>query len=109
MAIVRKVMRENNTAGRLGDTIQDGPFTLAVEIVGCAIVVTQPGDNLELHRNYDLCGQNFYPRTMECERSGVDGFMLVTVFGFTPDTGDSGYITIKLDGFRELAPPTSDD
>jgi hypothetical protein len=102
MAVIQDVSRDNNQNGRVAASFGDGPFTRYVEVLGDVILVTDSdldaeGRPVERHRNHDLRGRNFVPRSITARRSGFDGKLLLTLGGFTPDTGDSRRITVKCD------------
>ncbi len=99
--IVQDVKRDGNQNGRVAGMFGDGVYTRYIEIINDVIVICDSdmanGQPVERHRNYDLAGRNFAARSITTRRSGFDGKLLVTVGGFTPDTGDSRRITIKCD------------
>ena len=100
--IIQDVSRAGNQNGRVAGSFRDGIFTRYVEVLGDAIVITDSdldaqGRPIERHRNYDLVGRNFAPRSITTQRSGFDGKLLVTIGGFTPNSDDSRRITIKCD------------
>jgi len=73
-----------------------------VEVIGEEIVITDSdldaqGQPVVRHRNRDLVGRNFAPRSITTQRSGFDGKLIVVLGGYTPNEGDSRRITIKCD------------
>jgi hypothetical protein len=102
MTIIQDVARSNNAQGRCAGSFRDGQFTRYVEVIQGMIVITASdkgtdGLPVELHRNYDLQGQGFQPLAITTTRSGIDGKLIVTLGGFTPDTNNSRRITVKCD------------
>ncbi len=100
--IIQDVRRDNNQNGRVAGSVKDGVFTRYVEVIGEEIVITDSdldaqGQPVVRHRNRNLVGRNFAPRSITTQRSGFDGKLIVVLGGFTPDMGDSRRITVKCD------------
>lgn len=102
MAIIQDIRREQNQGARVAGSFRDGRHTRYIEVIHEVIVICDSdlhpdSTPVERHRNNDLVGKNFAPRTITTTRSGFDGKLIVCLGGYTNDSGDSRRITVKCD------------
>jgi hypothetical protein len=102
MAIIQDVARQENQNGRVAGMFGDGVYTRYIEVVQGRIVICDSdldaeGRPVVRHVNDDIRYLDFVPRTISTRRSGFDGKLIVTLGGYTPNTGDSRRVTVKCD------------